>query len=347
LFEIQNLQLSVYFINFTGKNIIDIMTKVLGMGNALVDILIRINDEKILEELNMPKGTMHLVEADFAGELLARLTDYSQQLSSGGSAANTIHGLAHLGVETAFIGKVGKDDFGKFFSQDMQNAGIHPQLLSSDTESGRAIALITPDSERTFGTYLGAAIELSAADLKPEMFSGYEYFHIEGYLVQNHELIETAVKMAREAGVKVSLDLASYNVVEDNKDFLLDITRKYVDILFANEEEALAFTGKNPEEAINIISEYCETAIVKTGANGSLVKKGNTIYKIEPVKATSVDTTGAGDLYAAGFIYGLSNGMLPDKCGEIGSLLPGRVIEVMGAKMSDDRWKEVLTEGGL
>jgi sugar/nucleoside kinase (ribokinase family) len=138
-----------------------------------------------------------------------------QEISSGGSAANAIHGLARLGNFTAFIGKTGPDYLGKIFHRDMINSGISPMLIPS-TETGTAVAFISPDSERTFAVFLGAALELSASDLIENYFEGFDVLHIEGYLVQNHELIETAVKMAKAAGLKVSLDLASYNVVEAN-----------------------------------------------------------------------------------------------------------------------------------
>ena len=169
-----------------------------------------------------------------------------------------------------------------------------------------AVALVSPDSERTFATFLGAAVEISASDLKLEDFQGYDYFHIEGYLVQNYDLIETAVKLAKEAGCKVTIDMASYNVVEDNLEFLTRIVKEYVDIVFANEEEAKAFTGKEPREALDAIAEMTDIAVVKIGSKGSMVKRGDKVYTAGVIKANSIDTTGAGDLYAAGFIYGLS-----------------------------------------
>jgi sugar/nucleoside kinase (ribokinase family) len=217
-------------------------------------------------------------------------------------------------------------------------------LLVSQTPSGRCIVLVSPDSERTLCTYLGAACELEADDLKPEMFVGYEIFHIEGYLVQNHDLIRTAVKLAKEAGLQVSIDLASYNVVEANLEFLQEIVREYVDIVFANEEEARAFTGNEPEQALINIADHCEIAIVKVGKEGSFIKSGEEQVQIKPRLANAIDTTGAGDLYAAGFLFGLANNYSLEVCGKIGSLVSGNVVEVLGAKMTEEVWAAIHVE---
>jgi len=231
-----------------------------------------------------------------------------------------------------------------FFTNDSINNGVQPHLLLSETPSGRCTVLVSPDSERTLCTYLGAACELEASDLNPEMFQGYDIFHIEGYLVQNHDLIRTAVRLAKQEGLKVSVDLASYNVVEENLDFLLEIIEQYVDIVFANEEEARAFTGNEPEEALNLISRHCEIAIVKVGKDGSYIKSGDETIQIQPRIANCIDTTGAGDLYASGFLFGLANNYSLEVCGKIGSLISGNVVEVLGAKMSDEVWGTILSE---
>lgn len=317
------------------------MEKVLGMGNALVDIMISLDSDDFLKKYNLPKGSMQLVDIDLSGKVLDGAKNLRKQQTSGGSAANTIHGLARLGVGTAFIGKVGEDEMGSFFSADMQNSKIKPELLKSKTESGRAMALISPDSERTFATYLGAAVELNAEDLTPEMFEGYKYFHIEGYLVQNHSLLQKAVEQAKQKNIIISLDLASYNVVEANLDFLKTITNNYIDIVFANEEEAKTFTGKEPKEALDEIALMCDIAVVKVGKNGSYIKQGENIYEVGPIDAIKIDTTGAGDLYAAGFLYGLLNNLSLDKCGKTGTVLAGNIIEVIGAKMEKERWNKI------
>lgn len=312
------------------------------MGNALVDIMIRLDDEQFLNHLELPKGSMQLVDAPRSQAVLNKFERHPKSLSAGGSAANTIHGLAMLGVPTGYIGVIGEDELGGSFVKDMIDAGVEPHMIHSLQETGRAIALVTPDSERTFATFLGAAIELGSDHLASFNFKKYDTLHIEGYLVQNHELILTAVSLAKENGLTVSLDLASYNVVEANLDFLRDIVTRYVDIVFANEEEAKAFTGKEPREALDEIASMARIAVVKTGSKGSLVKSGKEIAEIGIIEVTPVDTTGAGDLYASGFLYGQSLGLSLQKCGEIGALLAGNVIGVLGSKIQKEEWRRIV-----
>lgn len=320
------------------------MKKVLGMGNALTDILLQIDNEDVLFSLNLLKGGMQLINTERSQEINDAVSNYSKIMATGGSASNTINGITRLGMNGGFVGKVGKDDIGLFFTNDSINNGVVPHLLLSETPSGRCTVLVTPDSERTLCTYLGAACELTAADLTPDMFRGYDIFHIEGYLVQNHDLIRTAVSLAKQEGLKVSVDLASFNVVEENLGFLQDIIREYVDIVFANEEEARAFTGKEPEEALKAISEHCEIAIVKVGKDGSFIKSGNQTVQIPPRVSNCIDTTGAGDLYASGFLFGLANNYSLEVSGKIGSLISGNVVEVLGAKMSEEVWETIQEE---
>ncbi len=327
------------------------MKKILGMGNALVDIMIPLESDSILEMLDLPKGSMQLVDKERSTNVLSALKDYQKSLSAGGSAANTIHGLAMLGAKAGYIGVIGEDELGGFFVRDLIQAGVDPHMIHSNQETGRAVALITPDSERTFATFLGAAIELSASHLVPSglpsgssIFKGYGYFHIEGYLVQNHELIRQAVKLAREHGLIVSLDMASYNVVDANRDFLLSIITEFVDIVFANEDEARSLTGLEPEDALEALSDLVKIAVVKTGSSGSLVKSGPDRSVIGIIDVNPVDTTGAGDLYASGFLFGHANGLSLAQCGTLGALLAGNVIEFIGAKMPADRWEQIRSQ---
>ena len=318
------------------------MKKVLGLGNALVDILVRITDERLLDSLELPKSCMTLVEESQVNAILARIDRLEKQETCGGSAANTISGLARLGVQTGYIGKIGHDAFGTFFEAEMKKHGVATRMFFGRAQTGRALGLITPDSERTFATFLGSAVELEGSDLDAELFSGYDIFHIEGYMVQNHRLFETAVRLAKEAGLEVSLDLASHNVVRENIAFLQDMVARYVDIIFANEDEAMAFSGeKSPADALVTISPRCRIAVVKMGKNGSLVQHKDEHHRIVSIPAVAVDTTGAGDLYAAGFLYGLIQGYPLAVCGNIGSLLSGKVVEVIGAKLDENKWREV------
>ena len=315
--------------------------KILGIGNALVDILIQIDNEKLLEILNLPKGSMQLIEADEIPGITSEIESLVAVMVSGGSAANTIHGLANLGAKCGYLGKVGKDELGEFYAKDFSDTGVNTNLLNSTAVTGRAYTFITPDGERTFATYLGAAIELTANELNPKIFSDYNLLHIEGYLVQNPALIESALKIAKNKGMRTSLDLASYNVVESSRDFLCRIIPEYVDIVFANEDEAKAYTGKEPSLALPVIADQCEIAVVKIGKNGSIIQSGNNRYEVGIIPVNQLDTTGAGDQYAAGFLFGLLNNLSMDKSGEIGALLAARVIENYGARISPKLWPEV------
>ncbi|MBW7847018.1 MAG: adenosine kinase [Bacteroidales bacterium] len=315
--------------------------KVIGMGNALVDVLTLVHDDEVLTHLDLPKGSMQLVDSDTSRMIHHHTQDMPRSKAAGGSAANTINGLAKLGIETAFIGHIGNDDTGQFFRKDMEENGIRPHLFSSNTPSGIANALISPDGERTFATYLGAALELSAEHLDTSLFSGYDYFYVEGYMVQNEMLLKKAFELARQQGLQIVLDLASFNVVEANKRLLSEVLSESVDIVFANEEEARAYTGKNPEEALEILASICRIAIVKTGAQGSLIQSGSEKVKVDAIPAKAIDTTGAGDLFASGFLYGLLHNMDLGRAGKAGSLLAGNVVEVIGPKMDIDRWDQI------
>lgn len=317
------------------------MGKVLGVGNALVDLLVKAEDDALLKTYNLPKGTMQLVDKDRSDKLSQEIEQMNVIREPGGSAANTINGLAKLGVGSGFIGSVGNDELGNFFKNRMEQNGVEAKLNFSDTGTGKAITFITKDSERTFATYLGAAIELGAKNLNRNMFSGYNYMHIEGYLVQNHELIEKAMNIAKGQKIKTSLDLASFNIVHENRDFLAYLLENYVDIVFANEDEARALTMEEPEKALEELAQYADIAVVKIGAEGSLIRYQDTNYRIASFKTDVQDTTGAGDLYASGFLYGMNKNMSIDRCGQIGAFMASKVIEEVGAHIHDDRWPTI------
>ena len=321
------------------------MDKIIGMGNALVDVLATLNDDHILTEMELPKGSMTLIDETKLLIINECFSEMETELATGGSAGNAIRGMACLGAGTGFIGKVGNDAYGKFYRQSLLERGTEANLLvSSELPSGVASTFISPDGERTFGTYLGAAATLKAEDLSREMFKGYTYLFIEGYLVQDHDMILRAIELAKEAGLQICLDMASYNIVEQDHDFFSLLINKYLDIVFANEEEAKAFTGKEPEEALDVIAKMCSIAIVKLGARGSLIRKGTEEVHVHAVTVDRViDTTGAGDYFAAGFLYGLTCGYSLEKCGKIGSILSGSIIRVIGAEMPAEWWEDIKT----
>jgi sugar/nucleoside kinase (ribokinase family) len=317
---------------------------ILGIGNALIDVLIYIEDDSELQKFGFPKGSMTLVNAALSAEIKKETKNHNRIIQTGGSAANTIHGIAKLGGECGYIGKISDDEFGNFYLEDFKKNQINTHFFYSETGTGHATGLISPDSERTFGTYLGAALELTPEEMISDIFSNYGILHIEGYLVQNHALIEAAMNTAKENGLLVSIDMASFNIVEENVDFLHDMIRKYVDIVFANEEEAFALTGKNPMEALPAIAEMCSIAVVKLGAQGSVIQSGDRVIRIDAIPAKSIDTTGAGDIYASGFLYALSENLDLEVAGKIGSLLAGNVVEVMGAKIPTQTWERLLPQ---
>ncbi len=319
------------------------MKKVIGLGNALTDMLVNLRSDEVLDRFGLARGSMTLVGSDLQKEISRSVAGLPQALSLGGSAGNTIRAFARLGGQAGFIGKVGRDSTGDFYESALVNLGIEPFVFRGDEHSGRCVSLVSPDGERTMVTFLGAALELSDAELSPELFKGYDCLYLEGYLVQNHELIGKAVRMAGTAGLKVAIDLASFNVVEENRAFLHSLVADHIDILFANEDEARAFTGEEePLNALQAISEICELAIVKTGMNGALIKNGSEVVHVGIMKAARrVDTTGAGDFYAAGFLYGLCEGLSLRQCGTIGAITAGKVIEVVGTTFGDEEWDDI------
>ena len=317
------------------------MKKILGIGNALVDIMTSMEDDNFLEKYSLPKGSMQMVNSSKSALINAGAGKFNKVITSGGSAANTIHGLGMLGMEAGFIGSIGADEMGDFFEKEMKNAGIITKLFRREIPTGTAIALISPDSERTFATCLSAAVELNPAELDRFFFSRYDMLYLEGYLIFTPQLIEQACILAKSLNMEVALDLASYNVVEAKLNDFKEIASKYVDILIANNEEAKAFTGCEGIDALHEMSKISPVAIIKNGGEGSIIKSRNEIINIDAAPANVCDTTGAGDLYAAGFLYGYSLNYPLSVCGKIGSLLAARVIETTGARLPTDVWNEI------
>ena len=321
------------------------MKSILGIGNALTDILAVFPDETMLREYHLPPGSMQHVDLETGDRIWDKLKEVGVKYVPGGSAANTITCTSIFGMPSGFIGKIGNDELGHLYRSSLEQSGVKTTLLTGTKGSGRAMCFITgANAERTFADYMGAALELVPEDLKPEFFEGYDYFHSEGYLVQNQDLIRKAVQMAKEAGCIISIDMASYNVVESNEAFFHNLVEKYIDIVFANESEARAYTKKEPREALDELAEQCRIAIVKVGKDGSMVKAGDEYHFIDPWPAATIDATGAGDTYAAGFLYAHSLGMPLKVCGEVGSIIAAKVVEVIGTKIDIPRWKAAKEE---
>ncbi len=319
-----------------------IMEKIIGMGNALVDVLVTLQDDSLLGEMNLPKGSMQLIDEGKFLEISERFAAMKTWRTTGGCAGNTMLALANLGVQPGFIGMVGQDEYGDFFKKNGLKNGIHMKLQTGDLPTGVASTFVSPDGERTFGTYLGAASCMKPENLTLDLFKDCAYLYIEGYLVQDYDLILRAMQLGKEAGAQICLDMASYNIVAENLEFFDTLVTKYVDIVFANEGEAKAFTGKEGYEAVNEIASKCSIAVVKLGARGACIKKGTECITVEAGSARKIlDKTGAGDYYAAGFLYGLLCGYSFEKCADIASILASNVIQVVGTTLSKKKWDEI------
>ena len=318
------------------------MKKIIGIGNALVDALVTLTNDDLLYTFGLPKGSMTLIGDEEQQRIQECFASLDVQRATGGSAGNTMLALANLGAKPGFIGAVGNDATGEFFSSNCAQCGITPYLTKLPMQSGIAYTFISPGGERTFATYLGAAAMMGPDDLTPEMFAGYDYLYVEGYLVQNHALILRAVELAKEMGLKVCLDLASYNIVAADHAFFTRLVTEYVNVVFANEEEARAFAMTEPEEALQKLHALCEVAVVKLGPAGSSIMRDDEKVLVEawPVDKV-IDTTAAGDFYAAGVMYGLMNDCSLAQCAQVGTILSGHVIQIVGTQLSEDTWSQM------
>ena len=323
------------------------MKRILGIGNALVDVLTKVDNEQILSELHLPKGSMQLLSTEAYAEVTRRMLALPTKLTTGGSACNTLLALSHLDAPTGMIGKIGDDENGRFFASYFAQRGISTRLLHDSRPTGVASTFITPDGQRTFGTYLGAAARLTADELQLAWFEGYDYFYIEGYLVQNHDLVLRAIELAHAAGCEVCLDLASYNIVEADLDFFRALMPS-IDIVFANEQEAQALTGLEARAALDALAATCHMAVVKIGKHGVWACHGTEVAHCQARDVpVVVDTTAAGDYFAAGFMHALAAGEPLATCIARGSLLAGHIIEVVGTELPDATWQQLRLQCGL
>lgn len=321
------------------------MKRVLGFGNALVDVLARVDDDRKLDALQLPKGSMQLIDAERYRYISDQLAAMQTTRATGGSACNTILALGRLGMSPGVVGKIGNDDNGRFFEESCRRNGIWPNLLRSEKATGVASTFISPDGQRTFGTYLGAAEEMCAEEIEEALLEAYDYVYIEGYLVQNHDLLRRIVAAAKAKATSICLDLASYNIVADEIAFFTELLPN-VDILFANQQEAETFTGESdPEAALLKLGDICRTVVVKTGGAGAKAKRDAEVVNVaaRPVQQV-LDTTGAGDFFAAGFLYGLSNGCELAECVYKGTVLAAYVIEVAGTHLPEETWDAIRAE---
>jgi sugar/nucleoside kinase (ribokinase family) len=315
--------------------------RIAGVGSALVDILLTESDD-FLAKTGAAKGGMTLTDENTIENLLAKTT-VSPELVPGGSACNTIIGLARLGAKADFIGKRGNDKLGNVFENGLKKNLVNPSLKLSDSPTGRVLSIITPDAQRSMFTFLGASSETKPEELTPDKFSKAAIVHLEGYLLFNRDLMFAALKAAKTAGACVSLDLASFTVVESSMDILEEIIRDSVDIVLSNEDEAAAFTGTRDErKALEKLALMADVAVVKKGKRGSLIACEGKTWDIGIMgDGRAKDTTGAGDLWASGFLFGLLNGMPIEKCGRLAAACGYEVCQVIGAGIPDAGWERI------
>lgn len=321
------------------------MQKIIGIGNALVDVLVRLESDAQLAQLGLEKGGMQLIDDGHQRILSAQMQQWNPAKATGGSAGNAMLALANLGAHPAFVGRVGDDEMGRFFSDNCDTSGIEARLMKQGGATGVANTFITPDAERTFATYLGVAGQMAPEDIRRELFQGYDILHIEGYLVQDCRLIQRICEVAKQLGMTTSIDLASYNVVSSNRSLLRELVAEYIDIVFANEEESAAFTqGKQPEDALREIAGMARWAVVKVGKHGSLGMYDGRMARVPAKQVDVVDTTAAGDFFAGGFLYALSQGAGLEQCLRMGSLLSQHIIQIVGTRLPEQTWEEIRNE---
>lgn len=318
--------------------------RILGVGSPVVDTIALVDDD-FLQNVNGEKGGMLLVEGSELDSLLATLPGGSMR-APGGSAGNTLFALARMGAPAALLGKLGNCPMAEFYSEQFRlHGGETNRFKHGSIPNGHCLSLVTPDSERTMRTHLGAAMTLLPEEIKATDFEGYEFAHLEGYLLFNEALMRKVLESAKAAGCTTSLDLASFEVVQATSSILPEILDNYIDIVFANEEEAVAFTGiKDDYPAMTrALHQHCDIAAVKIGARGSFVAQAGHVHTIAPVLAKQViDTTAAGDLWAAGFLYGWLEGRPAAECAHLGSLLGAAVVQQQGSVLPDAVWTELL-----
>jgi sugar/nucleoside kinase (ribokinase family) len=312
----------------------------IGLGNAIVDIIVNVEDE-FLEINNLDKGSMNLINSDESQALLENCKVIKQ--ISGGSSANTVVCLAELGNYVQFIGRVKNDEFGNFFSSDIKKSKtiFNTPPTNEGASTAHSIILVTPDAQRTMCTYLGASIEFEPKDIDFSVIKESKYLYLEGYLwdsVLAKNAFLKAAQIAKLSNTKIILSLSDSFCVNRHRKSFLELIDNYVDIIFCNESEVLSLFEKDKlANCQEDLSSLCELVIVTQGSSGSLIINKNKVEGIKSmIKGKVIDTTGAGDIYAGGFIHGLINNYSLKKCGEIGSICAGQIITQLGSRSNID-----------
>jgi len=312
---------------------------ILGVGNALVDIQARVTDN-VLDTLGFTKGIMTLVDEPTQQSVLSAVDGQPLHQCAGGSAANTIMGVADFGGTAAYVGKVGNDALGRFCLQDMRQLGVTIEVPPSDAgQTGTCVVLITEDAQRTLLTHLGVSSMLGPDDIHEDEIRQAVYVYIEGYLFTADGPRAAALKaidLAKKNGIKVALSVSDPFLIDLCRDEFWDLIKGPVDLLFCNLEEGRSLTGKSdPIECARAIHRHASNVALTLGANGSIIMHDGQVYPIEGVRTTAIDTTGAGDMYAAGVLYGITNGLSWQQAGHLGSHAAARIVAQLGARLAN------------
>lgn len=315
---------------------------VVGLGSPLLDIIVQV-DEDTLVDLDFKKGGMHLVSHEQSKEILEGLSEKEKKIAPGGSTANTLAGLSALGNDVAFFGLVGDDTHGTLYREGTDHDGVDAQLSEhKDLATGHTITFITPDQERTFATHLGAAAHFQQEHVPADVIRKSKVLHIEAYQLEDERTRDAllyAMDIAKKSGVAITIDLSDPGLIERNLELFKKIVHKYINIVFVNEDEAYVFTGKKEEQALEEIVTSCDTVIVKLGERGSLIKSGDTIYRIAAHKIEAMNTNGAGDMYAAGILHGMIHKLPFEESGKIASHTAALAVGSEGARIDQKHLK--------
>ena len=322
--------------------------KVLGFGSPILDLLVQVEDSFLQEYVSGEKGGMGMLSAQEQKDLTGRFPAGSIRKAIGGSAFNTISALTSLGVSTSFLGTLGEDEDGVYFRESFKEKGGDTSSfrVTKTAPTASCVSMVTPDSERTMRTHLGAASLFNVQDLSGKDFDTVTHLHVEGYtLFLAEEAVEKVMASAKERGCTISFDLASFEVVRIFRDRIKALLEKYVDLVFANEDEAREFCFPGgvlkEEEALKSLLALCPAAVVKVGKKGSYISNGKETVFVHPRLVQALDTTGAGDLYQAGFLYGYLNGCTLEQSGKMGSVLGSEIVQIMGAQIPEERWNTI------
>jgi len=309
---------------------------VFGVGNALVDFQAQVSDETLVE-LDFAKGIMTLVDEQTQQRVLARLEGSDLNRCAGGSASNTIIGIAEFGGTTAYAGKVAKDEIGEFFLKDLRDLGVAIDVPQGEGQSGTSVVLITEDAQRTFATHLGVSVTLSPDDIDEEQIRNSEWIYVEGYLFTGDSTkaaARKAIDIAVKHGVKVSLTVSDPFLIDICRDEFWELIEGPVDLLFCNLEEVRSLTKKHdPADCAQEIHQHAAAVALTLGEDGSLLMSKDRLIPIEGVPVKAIDTTGAGDMYAAGILYGITNGLSWKQSGHLASHAAARIVSQLGARL--------------